>query len=125
MHRLRENLKLVTLVARTVNERTGGHGSREQQNAALRIDRFELNSEVHAVQHWHHHIGDKEVRTSRLGGEQCLQGLSECHCVETASSKNESERRGNDLFIIDDERQTFRSWHVIKIALKMVEFAIL
>jgi hypothetical protein len=58
MHRFCENLKLHSFQARTFNERTGGECSRKQQDVALRIDGFELNS------------GDKEVRTSLLGGEE-------------------------------------------------------
>jgi hypothetical protein len=108
MHRLSENVELTALQARIIKEKPGTHSSSEKQNTTLRIDRFELNSEFYAVQNRHHHIGDKEVRTSRLSGDQCLQRLSEAHRIETAPLKDEDESRRNYFFIINDERQIFK-----------------
>ena len=62
VRRLGKNRKVKTSLRGARKKRARSMRSREQQDPTVWIDRFKLNSEFDAIQKWHRHVRDEEVR---------------------------------------------------------------
>jgi hypothetical protein len=86
-------------------EKVAGAGlTGEEENAAIGIDLFHLQSKLNSVELWHHHVGEQEVGFGGMGRLRSVGGVDKGPDREAAAEKNEFERGRDYVFVIDDER---------------------
>ena len=100
MHRLGQNLELVPLRARLLQQIGRGRLAGKQQDLDLRQHRPHLDGRIDAVQIGHDHIGNQHIR--RKCGGQLQRFFAGIHRagVKPALVQNHGQRVCDDLFVI-------------------------
>ena len=107
MHRLGQNLKLVALRARLLQQIGGGSLAGEEQNLDARQQRPYPNRRVDSVQPAHNHVGDEHLRDKLAGNfHSLLAGIGHPR-IKAIFVQDHRQRVCDHPFIIGDEHFRF------------------